>query len=91
MAADVGAEGYLRQQAAILGRPDSMPVLASIRVPTLIIVGNDDRLTPPVEAGAMQAGIAGSVLQRLERCGHLPPLEQAETTSDLLRAWLNRT
>ena len=88
MAAEVGADGYLRQQAAILGRPDSGPLLACIEVPTLIVVGEDDRLTPPVEAEAMHAGIAGSALYRLEVCGHLPPLERADETSDLMREWL---
>lgn len=88
MAREVGAEGYLRQQAAILGRPDSGPVLARIDVPTLIVVGEDDRLTPPAQAGAMHAGIADSVLHRLDTCGHLPPLEQSARTSALLREWL---
>lgn len=88
MAREVGAEGYLRQQAAILGRPDSLPVLATIAVPTLIIVGEDDRLTPPAEAEAMHVGIDGSVLHRLDTCGHLPPLEQPARTSALMRDWL---
>ncbi|MFL6587853.1 MAG: alpha/beta fold hydrolase [Luteimonas sp.] len=88
MASEVGANGYLRQQAAILGRPDSESVLASIEVPTLIVVGEEDRLTPPVEAEAMHAGIAGSTLHRLEMCGHLPPLERSDEMSNLMRAWL---
>lgn len=88
MAREVGAEGYLRQQAAILGRPDSETLLAHIEVPTWIVVGEEDRLTPPAEAEAMHAGIPGSVLHRLVRCGHLPPLEQADAVSDLMRAWL---
>ncbi|MDR6990087.1 alpha/beta fold hydrolase [Luteimonas sp. 3794] len=88
MAREVGAEGYLRQQAAILERPDSVPTLARIDVPTLIVVGEEDRLTPPIEAAALHAGIAGSALHRLEACGHLPPLERPVETSGLLRAWM---
>lgn len=88
MARDVGADGYLRQQAAILGRADAVPLLAQIEVPTLIVVGEQDRLTPPVEADAMHDGIAGSTLHRLQVCGHLPPLEQPDATSNLLRTWL---
>lgn len=88
MAREVGADGYLRQQAAILGRPDSAPLLAGIDVPTLIVVGEDDRLTPPAEAEAMHAGIADSVLHRLDTCGHLPPLEQPARASALMREWL---
>ncbi|MDR7194498.1 alpha/beta fold hydrolase [Luteimonas terrae] len=88
MAREIGADGYLRQQAAILGRPDSEPVLARIDVPTLIVVGAQDRLTPPVEAEVMHAGIDRSTLRRLDVCGHLPPLERADDTSGLMRAWL---
>ena len=88
MAREVGADGYLRQQAAILGRPDSQPVLATIEVPTLIVVGEDDRLTPPAEAVAMHAGIPGSTLHRFETCGHLPPLERPDALSSLMRDWL---
>lgn len=88
MAREVGALGYLRQQAAILGRRDSEPLLARVDVPTMIVVGEDDRLTPPAEAEAMHAGIAGSVLHRLDTCGHLPPLEQPALTATLMRDWL---
>lgn len=88
MAAEVGADGYLRQQAAILDRQDSAPLLARIEVPTLIVVGEADRLTPPAEADAMHAGIAGSMLRTLDVCGHLPPLERADATSRLMRDWL---
>lgn len=88
MAREVGAAGYLRQQAAILGRRDSEPLLARVDVPTMIVVGEDDRLTPPAEAEAMHAGVAGSVLHRLDTCGHLPPLEQPASTATLMRNWL---
>lgn len=88
MAAEVGADGYLRQQAAILSRPDAAPLLARIDAPTLIVVGAEDPLTPPAEAEAIHAGIAGSVLHRLPVCGHLPPLERPQETSALMRSWL---
>jgi pimeloyl-ACP methyl ester carboxylesterase len=58
-------------------------------VPTLIAVGEDDRLTPPPLAEAMQAAIPGARLHRFAQCGHLPPLEQPEATSALLRDWLS--
>ena len=57
-----GAEVYVRQQEAIIGRPDSRPMLAAIAVPTLIIVGEADQITPPEAAEEMHAGIAGSRL-----------------------------
>lgn len=88
MAGHVGPEAFLRQQAAILGRPDSRPLLAQISVPTLVAVGDTDQLTPPSEAREIHAGVAGSRLHVFERCGHLPPMEQPAETSALLRAWL---
>lgn len=90
MAARVGRDGFLRQQTAILGRPDSLPLLPQIAIPTLIGVGDADRLTPPSDASRIYAGIAGSALHIFPECGHLPPLERPEETTALLRSWLGR-
>jgi pimeloyl-ACP methyl ester carboxylesterase len=84
----VGRDAFLRQQQAIIDRPDSLPTLASIAVPTLIVVGENDRLTPVAEAQKMHAGIQGSCLEILPECGHLPPLELPEQTNELLKHWL---
>ena len=84
----VGKEAFLRQQQSIIDRPDSRPTLAGIRIPTLIVVGAQDQLTPPAEAELMHAGIQDSHLVVLDDCGHLPPLELPERTSALLREWL---
>ena len=88
MAERVGQDAFVRQQTAILGRPDSRPLLAQIRVPTLIAVGDSDPLTPPAEARVMHEGIADSQLHVFDDCAHLPPLEWPEATSAALRAWL---
>jgi pimeloyl-ACP methyl ester carboxylesterase len=88
MAERVGGAAFLRQQEAILSRPDSLPTLAQIAVPTLVAVGDSDVLTPPAEARLIHAGIAGSTLHILETCGHLPALERPEESTALLRAWL---
>lgn len=88
MAARVGGAAFLRQQTAILGRPDSRPTLATITVPTLVAVGDSDVLTPPAESEEIHAGIAGSRLHLFEACGHLPPLEKPAAVSALLRDWL---
>lgn len=88
MAARVGGEAFLRQQTAILGRPDSRPTLASIAVPTLVAVGDSDVLTPPAESEEIHAGVAGSRLHVFAACGHLPPLEQPAAVNGLLRNWL---
>ncbi len=84
----VGREAFLRQQQAIIERPDSRPTLATIQVPTLVVVGAQDQLTPPAEAELMHQGIPGSRLVVLDDCGHLPPLELPERTTALLREWL---
>ncbi|KTS76581.1 alpha/beta hydrolase [Pseudomonas oryzihabitans] len=84
----VGKDAFLRQQQAIIDRVDSRPTLAQIRVPTLIVVGAQDQLTPPAEAELMHQGIQGSRLVVLDDCGHLPPLELPERTTALLREWL---
>lgn len=88
MAQRVGAQAYRRQQIAILERPDSRPLLASIEVPTLVAVGEDDRLTPPAAAEEIHRGIAGSVLERIAQCGHLPTMERPQVATALLRRWL---
>ncbi|KAK0341391.1 hypothetical protein LTR94_026553, partial [Friedmanniomyces endolithicus] len=88
MAARVGGPAFVRQQTAILNRPDARPFLSEIHVPTLIAVGDEDRITPPSVALEMQQAIPGSKLHVFERCGHLPALEQPEETSALLRGWI---
>lgn len=88
MAERVGRDAFLRQQAAILGRPDSRPGLPGIGVPTLVAVGEGDVLTPPDHAEEIAAGIPGAMLHRIPGCGHLPPMESPAATTALLRLWL---
>jgi 3-oxoadipate enol-lactonase len=52
--------------------------LSSIHCPTLIIVGEEDRLTPPPLSDSMHQAIAGSALVTIPRAGHLASLEQPE-------------
>ena len=88
MAKRVGGDAFLRQQNAILNRPDSRPLLPSIKVPTLVAVGDSDILTPPLDAEAMHRRISGSTYHVFPECGHLPPMEVPEQTTRLLRRWL---
>ncbi len=88
MAARVGGPAFLRQQRAILGRPDSCPLLPSIAMPTLVAVGDSDQLTPPAESRAIHEAIPGSRLHVFDDCGHLPAMERPDETTALLRAWL---
>lgn len=88
MAERVGREAFLRQQAAILGRPDSCPGLPAIAVPTLVAVGAADTLTPPELAQEIAAAIPGARYAELPGCGHLPPLEAPAAVTALLAGWL---
>src|SRR5579863_9253763 len=76
MVQGVGAEGFINQQTAIIGRPDSRPGLAAIRCPTLVIVGDGDVLTPPERADEIVKGIPGARLGLIRDSGHLSTLEQ---------------
>ncbi|MGO1117686.1 alpha/beta fold hydrolase [Rhodovibrionaceae bacterium A322] len=88
MAEAVGRDAFLRQQNAILTRPDSRPTLVKIACPTLVLCGRQDALTPLVRHTEMAAGIRNSRLTVIEDCGHLPPLEQPEETWNALERWL---
>jgi pimeloyl-ACP methyl ester carboxylesterase len=88
MAEEVGATAFIRQQTALIARCDSRPTLGSIRCPTLVLVGEDDELTPPERAVEMAAGIAGARLVRVPQCGHLSTLEQPEQVTRALLEWL---
>jgi pimeloyl-ACP methyl ester carboxylesterase len=88
MAAATGLEAYLRQQQAILSRPDSRPGLAAIACPTLVLVGDGDEATPPELAREIAAGIAGSRLVLIPDSGHLSTLEQPAAVTQALLDWL---
>ncbi len=47
MAGETGPQAFLRQERAIIGRPDSRPSLAATACPTLVLVGDGDEATPP--------------------------------------------
>jgi pimeloyl-ACP methyl ester carboxylesterase len=88
MAAATGVEAYLRQQQAILSRPDSRPGLAAIGCPTLVLVGEGDEATPPELAREIAAGIRGSRLVMISDSGHLSTLEQPAAVTAALVEWL---
>lgn len=88
MAEEVGAEAYLRQQTAILARPDSRLGLARINCPTLVLCGEADQITPPNLAEEMAAGIARAKLELLPNCGHLASMELPAKVTEAMRNWL---
>jgi pimeloyl-ACP methyl ester carboxylesterase len=88
MAERVGAEVFARQQQALLARPDLAPAVAAVRVPTLVAVGDRDRICLPADARALADKIPDARFHVLKSCGHLAPMERPGETTALLRDWL---
>ena len=88
MGEDVGAEAFVRQQEAIISRPDSRPVLAAIKCPTLVLSGDEDNTIPNALSVEMGDNIHNAKLVILPNCGHLPQVEQPEATAKALVEWL---
>ncbi len=88
MAAEIGVEAYLRQQQAIISRPDSRPGLGSVNCPTLVLVGDSDEPTPPELAREIAAGIPNAKLIVIPDSGHLSTLEQPQAVTQALVNWM---
>jgi pimeloyl-ACP methyl ester carboxylesterase len=73
---------------ALMSRPDSTPDLARIRCPALVIVGEEDTVTPPADARALHAGIDGATLAVLAHAGHLSNLEMPDEFTNALSRFL---
>lgn len=84
MGARVGARIYSRQNRAVAARKDMRPVLRSIAIPTAVVVGSDDRLTPVELSREMHALTPGSILRVIPDCGHLPPIEKPQALAAIL-------
>jgi pimeloyl-ACP methyl ester carboxylesterase len=80
-----GIAGALRGMAQ---RPDSTESLRAVAVPTLVIVGEQDGLTPPAESGALRAAVVGSRLVTIPGVGHLSNLEAPEVFTAAVRVFL---
>ena len=89
MAERIGRDAFLRQQTAILGRPDSRPDLPRIDCPTLVLCGRQDAVTPLEGHEEMAAAIPAARLVVIEECGHLSPLERPAAVSAAMREWLS--
>jgi pimeloyl-ACP methyl ester carboxylesterase len=89
MAAKMLTERIAAVQQGMAARPDSIPTLATITVPTLVVVGEEDTLTPRADAEVIAKGIAGSRLETIPRAGHFAPFEQPEATAAALLGFLD--
>ena len=84
MSVRVGARTYTRQNRAVIGRGDLRPVLHSINVPTAVVVGAEDRLTPLELSQEIHAVIPQSTMTVIPDCGHLPSIEKPAAMAEIL-------
>lgn len=82
------ASGVANAQRAMAARPDSRPLLEHLRVPTLVLVGSEDALTPLAESVAMANAIPSARLEVIPNAGHLSNLEKPEAFIRALTGFL---
>jgi pimeloyl-ACP methyl ester carboxylesterase len=80
--------GLVAAQETISLRSDSRATLATIDVPTLVIVGELDVITPPADAETMVAGLADARLVVLPGAGHLTPIERPKEVGEAVLGFL---
>ncbi|WP_109313903.1 alpha/beta fold hydrolase [Ruegeria sp. AU67] len=89
MALDQGADVFERQMRALQRRPDQQGALRMIKVPTLVLCGAHDLLTPVRKHAFMADLIPNAELNVVEDAGHLPTLEAPQVVNEALENWLN--
>jgi pimeloyl-ACP methyl ester carboxylesterase len=80
-------DGIVGALNAMIARPDSTAMLSEITVPTLVIVGSDDTLTPPDAARTMQAAIPDAQLTVIEGAAHGANLERPDDVNKAILDW----
>jgi pimeloyl-ACP methyl ester carboxylesterase len=85
------AEGIAAAIHVLMSRPDSTPLLGGILVPALVIVGEEDVLTPPSEMEPMAAAIPDAAFVRIPGAGHLANLERPEEFNAAVNEYLSRS
>jgi pimeloyl-ACP methyl ester carboxylesterase len=80
---------FERQLRALIQRPDATPVLQKIRVPTLVLCGELDTWSPPMQHQAIAACIpARPTVVAIADCGHMAMQEHPEAVAQAMRQWL---
>jgi pimeloyl-ACP methyl ester carboxylesterase len=82
--------GIAAVQRGMAERADSTPTLATINVPTLVIAGEEDALTPQAEMEKIHQGVRGSLMRRIPMAGHYAPFEQPGECHRAMREMLKR-
>lgn len=88
MAAEVTVGRFANNTEAAISRPDSRDGLGAINVPTLVIVGDEDAVTPPSHSEEMAAAIKGARLTVVPEAGHASTIEQPLFVNEELEQWL---
>jgi pimeloyl-ACP methyl ester carboxylesterase len=83
------AEGIAAAVEVLMSRPDSTPLLSAIQVPTLVIVGREDTLTPPAEMEEMAGRIRGARFVPIAGAGHLSNIERPDVFNQEVAGWLD--
>ena len=90
IAAENTAEGLSSQVIALQGRMDSEALLSKIGVPTLVLAGAQDLITPKEGMKLMSDKIPGSEFHIIENAGHLSPIERPDIVNPILEKFLGK-
>ena len=88
---DVGADAAVRQNRAIMARADQRGMLRKIKMPCLVMVGDDDRIRPPAMAEEIASLVPHARFEKLADCGHMLPLEKPQALATALRLLMEST
>jgi pimeloyl-ACP methyl ester carboxylesterase len=88
MIARAPVAGIVGALEAMRDRPDSTSLLPSITVPTLVVVGQEDEVTPPASARAMANAIPDAAITTIAGAGHVSPLEAPTAVSRVMAEFL---
>lgn len=86
-----GADQLVRQNRAVIARPDQRPYLPAVKCPVLVMVGDTDRLAPPERSQEIAALVPHAELVIVPRCGHMLTMERPEAVNAALARWLEET
>jgi len=85
----MSADDIAQVQRGMAERPDSIPTLKTIDVPSMVLVGDADVLTPVAEAEVIRQNIPRCELRVIAKAGHYSPFEQHQTAATLIRQFLD--
>lgn len=83
-----GAEQLVRQNRAVMARPDARLHLHSVRCPVLVMCGDSDQLTPLECSREIAALVPHALLEIVPQCGHMLTMERPDIVNSTLIAWL---